>query len=282
MKPLPHGSLLPFRCLVVDLKHQRGGFTLVEVLVVVAIVGILACLILPVTQRVQRMGFDARCINNMRQLGVGLSAYMGENDGNLPGPLVFTQSPFFEEDNTNPNHLEQHLAARLAPYLGGLTRSKYGPWMQNDAMVCPAWADATKSFDLNKSCSIIVNKYGYFGGTRIPLWGDPQATGDSKEPKKLAKIHEVETADGKRIGTSKLWAIQEVDADLAAAYPSVNAWKGFIPDHPVHPAYEEKSHSAVSSTSVPADLIKAHPRAYRNALFFDFHVGRVDLEGNPL
>ncbi len=52
---------------------HRAGITLVETLVVVAIVGIIAALVLPAVQSARQAMRRASCLNNLRQLGLGLS-----------------------------------------------------------------------------------------------------------------------------------------------------------------------------------------------------------------
>lgn len=66
-------------------KNKRG-FTLIEVLIVVAIVGILASVVLVGLGPVQRRGRDARRISDLRQVQTGLELYYAKN-GTYPSAV---------------------------------------------------------------------------------------------------------------------------------------------------------------------------------------------------
>ena len=66
------------------MKRNKDGFTLVELLVVIAVIGILVGLLLPALGVVRENMRRTQCLNNMRQLGVGTISYQNQK-GQLPG-----------------------------------------------------------------------------------------------------------------------------------------------------------------------------------------------------
>jgi len=61
-----------------------AGFTLVELLVVIALIGMLAALLLPALGRAKEKGQFATCLNNLRQVNFALHLYADENADFLP------------------------------------------------------------------------------------------------------------------------------------------------------------------------------------------------------
>jgi prepilin-type N-terminal cleavage/methylation domain-containing protein/prepilin-type processing-associated H-X9-DG protein len=65
-------------------RARRSAFTLVELLTVIAIVGLLAAILIPVVIRVRDSARSAQCASNLRQIGVALKLYVTEHKNTLP------------------------------------------------------------------------------------------------------------------------------------------------------------------------------------------------------
>lgn len=106
---------------------QPAGFTLIEILVVVAIIGLLTAILVPSLNSARRSAKRTACSSNLHQLGIAIRAYLNDSKDILPFaselpsfppppiPLGNNNSPFAEP---NPPIF---LADVLAPHLKGDT-----------------------------------------------------------------------------------------------------------------------------------------------------------------
>jgi prepilin-type N-terminal cleavage/methylation domain-containing protein/prepilin-type processing-associated H-X9-DG protein len=71
-----------------DSNPSPSGFTLVELLVVIGVIGALIAILLPALARAREAARTVACASNIRQIGIASLAYAGRNRGYLPVPIL--------------------------------------------------------------------------------------------------------------------------------------------------------------------------------------------------
>lgn len=128
----------------------RGGFTLVELLVVIALVAILIGLLLPAVQKARESATRLRGKNQLRQIGIGLHHYAAAR-GHLPG-FVHADRPDSRDDpplSAVLPFVEATAGARVALYLSPADPSDLAP-------------PVPEEYEAGNS-SYAVNKLGFAG-----------------------------------------------------------------------------------------------------------------------
>lgn len=114
-------------------KTQRG-FTLAELLVVVAIIAVFAAILLPVLYQAQDTARMRVCASNLKELGMAFRMYVDENNGfGLPfPPYVYSGStPLLKET------LQTMLPDPLKPYLKQSSGKTTDAGAANKVWICP-------------------------------------------------------------------------------------------------------------------------------------------------
>jgi general secretion pathway protein G len=68
----------------VSRRSSLAGFTLLELLTVIAIIGVLAAILFPVVGFARAKARNAQCVGNLRQIGLGVQMYVADHKGWLP------------------------------------------------------------------------------------------------------------------------------------------------------------------------------------------------------
>jgi prepilin-type N-terminal cleavage/methylation domain len=119
---------------------RRSAFTLIELLTVIAIIGILAAILIPTVGRVRSKARTAQCVSNLRQIGLACLLYADDHKGLLPVHGGSSLTPTSEK-NWNWNR-------KITPYMGMDTvsaRSRFNcpeakdPANQNETTYNVSW-----------------------------------------------------------------------------------------------------------------------------------------------
>jgi len=162
MKPLRHG-------------RQVVGFTLIEMLVVIAIIGILAALLLPAVNTTKLRAKRITCVNQLKQVGLGFQMFAHEHDGKLPMQVSTREGG--TEELVNPTNQASADFTSAYRHLQTLSNELVTPKVLLCAMDTRLAAGDFPSLK-NTNVSYFVNVRAESGKSASILAGDRNLTSD--------------------------------------------------------------------------------------------------------
>ena len=150
------------------MRSSNRGFTIIELLIVVAIIGVLVALLLPAVQAARESARMTQCQNNLKQLGLAMvnhehsqgffpsggwgAAWVGDADAGFdkhqPGGFFYNSLPFLEQQplhdlaagtargSEEQNDLNLQMAQTIVPAMTCPTR--------RSPMIRPTWVNTTQ------------------------------------------------------------------------------------------------------------------------------------------
>ena len=199
-----------YRQMVFLRQPDRNGFSLVEMLVVIAIIGGLIAILLPAVQQVRESARHAQCLNKLRQIGLSALNFEAANN-NLPPPS-YGEDEFEEsgstfvlllpyvEDNTRFAQIDLDRSVSDAPNLEFTSR-------RLDLYLCPSMSFSNYE---NEGSYIISFSSKYLNPDNNQMEADgafkrPMSGGIAAYNLRISDIHD---------GTSNTFMFGEIDNNV--------------------------------------------------------------------
>jgi len=139
-------------------SSSRRGFTLIEMLIVIAIIALLSALIFPALGRAREGARTKVCLSNMKQLGLGFQQYVQDNGRRYPGAGAYQS---WNNNGSWVTGVDNSPLANLTTFVptaatADVKRGAIFSYVKSAAVyVCPSNSDAkTKGVSYSMNCAV--------------------------------------------------------------------------------------------------------------------------------
>ena len=169
-----------------EANRERSGFTLVELLVIIAIIGILVALLLPAVQAAREAARRTQCSNNLKQQALALINYESTHSLYPPGGMSYNNLAFrcftlpFMEEQGIYDELRGYGAfnegicrTTSTPENYGTNRANFVAQRRMDAFLCPSSDDTQVKGSFWLDDRTIPTYPAHYFGVAGPVGRDP-------------------------------------------------------------------------------------------------------------